>query len=568
MRSLWAAQSPTDCIRGNQVKKLVIIGGVAGGASAAARARRLNEDAEIILFERGEYISFANCGLPYHVSGEIPRRDALVLQTPESFKARFNVDVRLHNEVLAIDRQERCVQVKNRLTGETYRESFDALILSPGAAPVRPPIPGLDSPGVFSLRNLPDMDRIIAALEQGQPTHATVVGGGFIGLEMMEALRERGVAVTLLELSGQVMAPVDLEMANMVHQSIVDHGVDLRLNCGLESVETTAEGLLLTLGNGEQLRTGLLVSAIGVKPEIQLAVDAGLAIGPLGGIQVDPQMRTSDPAIFAVGDAVEETDLLTGEPVLIPLAGPANRQGRIAANNVFGANDSYNRTQGTAICRVFDLAVASTGLNEKRLLRAGIPFEKVYVHAASHANYFPGAHPVSLKLLFAPDGGKLLGAQAVGKDGIDKRIDVLAVAIRAGLTVYDLQEMELTYAPPFGSAKDVLNQAGFVASNALKGETRLCHSEQMANPGEDQLLLDIRNPGELTQTGTLEGAINIPLDQLRDRLGELPRDKEILVFCQVGLRGHVAYRMLVNRGFSARNLTGGYKTYLAATARY
>ncbi|GAA5187472.1 FAD-dependent oxidoreductase [Ferrimonas gelatinilytica] len=550
------------------MKKLVIIGGVAGGASAAARARRLNEEAQIVLFERGEYISFANCGLPYHVSGEIADRDALVLQTPQSFKARFNVDVRLHNEVLAIDRQQRCVRVKNRVTGETYEESFDALILSPGAAPVRPPIPGLESPGVFSLRNLPDMDRIIAALDQNKPTHATVVGGGFIGLEMMEALRERGIAVSLLELSDQVMAPVDLEMANMVHETIVGHGVDLRLNCGLQSVENTEQGLQLSLSNGDTLTTGMLISAIGVKPEIQLAVDAGLAIGELGGIQVDPQMRTSDPAIFAVGDAVEEVDLITGEPMLIPLAGPANRQGRIAANNVFGANDSYNRTQGTAICRVFDLAVASTGLNEKRLQRAKIPFEKVYVHAASHASYFPGAHPVSLKLLFAPDSGKLLGAQAVGRDGVDKRIDVLAVAIRAGLTVFDMQDMELTYAPPFGSAKDVLNQAGFLASNLLKGDVRLCHSEQVANPTADQLLLDVRNPGELSKTGTLEGAINIPVDQLRDRLDELPRDKEILVFCQVGLRGHVAYRMLVNHGFSAQNLTGGYKTYLAATARF
>ncbi len=550
------------------MKKLLIIGGVAGGASAAARARRLNEEAEIIMFERGEFVSFANCGLPYHISGEIADRKALILQTPQSFKSRFNVDVRVRQEVIAIDRVAKTVTVKNHVSGEQYQENYDALVLSPGAAPVVPPIPGLDTPLTFSLRNIPDMDRILTLLKEKTPVHATVVGGGFIGLEMMEAFDELNINVTLLEMSPQVMAPVDIEMANMLHQEIVDKGIDLRLNCGLSSVEQVGSGLKLFLSNGESLDTELLISAVGVKPEISLAVNAGLAIGELGGIVVDEQMRTSDASIYAVGDAVEEFDFLTGEKALIPLAGPANRQGRIAANNIFGAGDSYNRTQGTAICRVFDLAVASTGLNEKRLERSGIPYEKIYVHGASHASYFPGAHPVSLKLLFSTDDGTILGAQAIGRDGIDKRIDVMAVAIRAELTVYDMQDMELTYAPPFGSAKDVLNQAGFVASNSLKGETRLCHSADIDALSDQQILLDVRNPGELMKFGAIEGALNIPVDQLRERLDSLPRDKEILIICQVGLRGHVAYRMLVNHGFRAKNLTGGYKTYQAVNAKF
>jgi len=550
------------------MKKLLIVGGVAGGASAAARARRLDENVEIIMFERGPYISFANCGLPYHISGDIKSRDALVLQTPESFKARFNVDVRLHNEVISIDKEAKTLRIKQVQTGDEYTESYDALVLSPGAGPIVPPIPGLKNPLTFSLRNLPDMDRILASLKENKPSHATVVGGGFIGLEMVEAFREIGIDVTLLELGPQVMAPVDAEMANALHQEIVEHKVDLRLNCGLTGVEQTDKGLKLSLSTGDTMETGILITAIGVKPETSLAINAGLTIGEVGGILVDDRMRTSDPAIYAVGDAVEEFDLLTGEKALIPLAGPANRQGRVAANNIFGADESYNKTQGTAICRVFSLAVASTGLNEKRLAANGMTYEKVYVHGASHASYFPGAHPVSLKLLFNPEDGKILGAQAVGRDGIDKRIDVMAVAIRAGLTVFDMQEMELTYAPPYGSAKDVLNQAGFVASNFIKGDVKICHSEEMDNASGEQMILDVRNPGELERLGTIRGAVNIPVDQLRDRLDELPKNKELLVLCQVGLRGNVAYRMLVNHGFKAKNLTGGYKTYQLVNAKF
>ena len=551
--------------------KILIIGGVAGGASAAARARRLSEDAQIIMFERGPYISFANCGLPYHIGGEIAQRDALLLQTPESFKARFNVDVRVNNEVLSINTTAKSLTIKNGFTGEEYQESYDFLLLSPGAGPIVPPLPGIKNDRTFSLRNIPDMDAIIASLNTHQPKQATVVGGGFIGLEMAEALRHRGIATHLVELGPQVMAPVDPEMAAPLHRTLREHGVDLKLGVALEAVTDNTQdndaefALTLQLNNGERLGTDILIMAIGVKPETRLAQAAGLTIGELGGIKVNQYMQTSDPFIYAVGDAVEDPDFVTGHQTLVPLAGPANRQGRLAANNMFGANETYKATQGTAICKVFDLAVASTGLSEKALRRKGIAFEKVHLHAASHASYYPGGEPINLKLLFSPDNGKILGAQAVGKDGIDKRIDVLAVAQRAGMTVYDLQDLELTYAPPFGSAKDIINQAGFVASNALKGDVRICHSDEISAPSSQQCVLDVRNPAELERLGAIPNAINIPVDQLRDRLDELPKDQEILVYCMVGLRGNVAYKQLVNNGFTAKNLTGGYKTWSDVT---
>ncbi|WP_111912794.1 FAD-dependent oxidoreductase [Aeromonas media] len=557
------------------MKRILIVGGVAGGASAAARARRLSEEAEIVMFERGEFVSFANCGLPYHIGGDIPNRDALLLQTPQSFKRRFNVDVRVFHEVIEIDKGGKSLLVRNLQTGEEQREPYDVLLLSPGAVPIRPPFPGIDSPGVHTLRNIPDMDRILAALHHDKPRHVTVVGGGFIGLEMMEALYQRKLEVTLLELSEQVMAPVDKEMANMLHARIREEGIDLRLRtglCAIERLELPAEkgsavpaGLRLTLNDGSHLDTGLLILAIGVKPETLLAAKAGLELGPRGGIKVDAGMRTSDPFIYAVGDAVEETDFVTGESVLIPLAGPANRQGRIAADNMLGRSETYKKTQGTAICKLFDLAVASTGLNEKRLVQLGLRFEKVYVHPGSHAGYYPGAHPVSLKLLFAPDG-KIYGAQAIGKDGIDKRIDVLAVAQRAGLTVFDLQDLELTYAPPFGSAKDAINMAGFVASNHLKGDTILCHAAEVQARNPHQLVVDVRSAPELDKLGRIPGALHIPLDELRGRLDELPKDKELLISCQVGLRGHVACRLLSQHGFRVKNLSGGFKTWQLAIA--
>lgn len=567
--------------------KIVIIGGVAGGASAAARARRLSETAEIIVLERGEFVSFANCGLPYHISGDIEAREALLLQTPDSFKSRFNVDVRVFNEVISIDRDKKEVTVRCLLTGDIYCESYDKLLLSPGASPVKPPIPGINNQHVFSLRNIPDMDQILSRLLSEKPKHATVVGGGFIGLEMVEALHHRGINVTLLELADQVMAPVDREMANILHQKMVEKGVDLRLNTGLTAIselniqpaepEATGEYdkpiehtdmLELMLSTGDMLKTGLIILAIGVKPETMLANQSGLELGARGGIKVDARMCTSDPDIFAVGDAIETEDFVTALPSLVPLAGPANRQGRIAADNMLGRREIYRRTQGTSICKLFDMAIGSTGLNEKTLKRLKMPYEKIYVHTASHASYYPGAHPVTLKLLFNPVDGEILGAQAAGLDGIDKRIDVLAVAQRARMSVYTLQDLELTYAPPFGSARDVVNQAGMVASNVLKGDAAICHTEELLLGAADQIVLDVRNLPELDVSGTFPNAINIPLDQLRQRLHELPKDKEILVTCQVGLRGHVAYRILIQHGFKARNLTGGFKTYQMVTAKF
>jgi len=565
--------------------KIVIIGGVAGGASAAARARRLSEEAEIIMFERGPFVSFANCGLPYHIGGDIEDRSKLLLQTPESFLARFNVDARVMNEVTSIDRTNKTVTVKNLVDGSHYSESYDFLLLSPGASAVVPPISGINNPLTHSLRNIPDMDRIIETIQMNKPEHATVVGGGFIGLEMMEAFHQLGIKTSLIEMADQVMTPVDREMAGFAHAEIREKGIDLKLGVALESVKYIPnehiasfdsgesekhqhlEGELeLTLNNGETLTTDILIMAIGVRPETKLAQEAGLQLGAFGGIYTNEFMQTSDPSIYSVGDAIEDKDFVTGEQTLVPLAGPANRQGRMAADNMLGRQEAYQGTQGTAICKIFDIAVASTGKNEKQLKQSGISYEKVYVHTASHASYYPGAQVVSFKMLFDPKTGKILGAQAVGKDGVDKRIDVMAVAQRAGMTVDQLQHLELTYAPPYGSAKDVINQAAFVANNIIKGDATPIHFDEIETLSDNQLLLDVRNPGELENGGFIEGAINIPVDQLRHRMNELPIDKEIVIYCQVGLRGNVAYRQLVNNGFKARNLIGGYRTLMYAKA--
>ncbi|MDF7807671.1 FAD-dependent oxidoreductase [Pontiellaceae bacterium B12219] len=544
-------------------KKLLIVGGVAGGASAAARARRLDEHADIILFERGPDISFANCGLPYHIGGTIEDRDNLLVTTPAQMISKFNIDVRTLSEVVAIDRDTKEVTVRNLKAGEEYTESYDNLILSPGAAPIRPPIPGIDNPNVLTLRNLEDMDRIIQSLEN--KTTAAVIGGGYIGLEMAEALREKKYDTTLIELAPQVMGPADPEMATVLHQELRLFGVKLKLETSVTAFEESAEGIDLILSTGERLHVDIAVLAIGVKPEATLAINAGLELGTTGGIKVNDHMVTSDPAIYAVGDAIEITDFTTHQPALIPLAGPANRQGRIAADNIFGRDSAYKNTQGTAICKVFNLAIGMTGLSEKMAKRQGIAYEKVYVHPASHASYYPGSHPISLKLLFDPTTGNVLGAQAVGADGVDKRIDVIAVAIRAGLTVYDLEEMELTYAPPYGSAKDAVNYAGFVAANILRGDARIFHVEEACHPAEHQVLVDVRNPEEVAG-GTIPGAKNIPLPALREKLADLDQDKEYLVFCQVGLRGYLACRILTQNGFKCSNLTGGYKTYGMVTA--
>ncbi len=545
-------------------KRVLIVGGVAGGASAAARIRRLSEDAQIVLFERGEHISFANCGLPYHIGNVIRERDRLLVQTPGQMSKRFRIDVRTRSEVVRIDREKRSVVVRDLAGGREYGEPYDVLVLSPGAEPIRPNIPGVDAGRVFTLRSMSDMDAIKKVVDEEHPTKAVVVGGGYIGLEMTEALAERGLQVCLVELEPQVMGTVDPELAFRLHQELGAHGVELLLGTGVTEIrETGPKRLDVRLSNGDARQADLVLLSVGVRPEVKLAREAGLAIGSRGGIVVNEHMQTSDPNIYAVGDAIEVVDFVGGTAALIPLAGPANRQGRIAADNICGRPSTYHHTQGTAICKVFNLAVAATGLNEKSLKRAGRRYEKVYIHPAHHAGYYPGASQMSLKLLFDSQDGKILGAQAVGASGVDKRIDVLAVAMRAGMTVRDLQDVELCYAPPFGSAKDPINYLGFVASNVLAGDMRVCHVDDVVEPGDDTLLLDVRSPTEF-KAGTIPGAVNIPLDELRDHLGELPRDKKLLVVCQVGMRGYLACRILRQAGFSCRNLTGGYKTYCAA----
>ena len=543
-------------------KKLLIVGGVAGGASTAARARRLDENAEIILFERGPDISFANCGLPYHIGGTIEDREKLLVTTPEIMQRKYNFDVRTLTEVVSIDRKKKEVLAKNLQTGEEYTESYDNLVLSPGAAPMRPPIPGIDNENVLSLRNLQDMDRIIERIDGKK--NVAVIGGGFIGLEVAEALRELGIGATLIELAPQVMGPADPEMATTLHQEMRLFGVDLRLKTSVTEFKESANGVTLILSDGESLTVDATILAIGVKPENKLAVEADLEIGTTGGIKVDGHMKTSDDSIYAVGDAVEIIDFVTRQPALIPLAGPANRQGRIAADNIFGRDSVYKDTQGTSICKVFNMAIALTGLSEKMAKRTETPYEKIYVHPSSHAGYYPGAHPISLKLLFDPKTGKVLGAQAVGADGVDKRIDVIAVAIRAGLTVEDLSELELSYAPPFGSAKDVVNYAGFVANNVLTGDSKIFHVEEALKLADNQKLIDVRNEEEVAM-GTIRGAKNIPLPALRENLDQFSKDKEYLIFCQVGLRGYLACRILEQNGIKCRNLSGGYKSYMMGT---
>lgn len=541
-------------------KRILIVGGVAGGASAAARARRLSENTEIIIFERGPYISFANCGLAYHIGGHIKDRSRLLVQTPEGFKNRFNIDVHTNTEVMSIDPKCKAITVKDLLSGTQRNEHYDSLILSPGAEPIVPPVTGANLKGVYTLRSIPDMDRIKKLVDDNTVKSAIIVGGGYIGLEMAEALRYRDVNVTLVELSIQVFGPMDYEMATPIHQELTLQGVDLRLNTSVNTIEKNDTGLTASLSTGDILAADMVILAIGVKPETTLAKDAGLTIGTRGGIVVNDKMQTSDENIYAVGDAIEVKHFPTEFDSLIPLAGPANRQGRIAADNICGKPEKYNGTQATAICKIFELSLAMTGLNEKLAKHLGVSYEKIYVHPSSHAGYYPGAAQISLKLLFDPKSGRILGAQAIGTRGVDKRIDVIATALRAGLTVYDLKELQLCYAPPYGSAKDPVNYAGFVASNVIEGTMNVCHVEDVKNVTDSQILLDVRTPQEVT-AGTIPNSINIPVDDLRDRLNELDKTKEILIFCQVGLRGYLAARILMQNGFNCSNLTGGYKTY-------
>ncbi|PIO99095.1 FAD-dependent oxidoreductase [Pleomorphomonas carboxyditropha] len=554
--------------------KIIIIGGVAGGATAAARLRRLDERAEIILVERGPYISFANCGLPYHISGAIADRDKLLVTSEAGFEARYHVDVRPRTEALSIDRAARTVTLRNLDSGEETAESYDRLLLSPGAEVLKPPIPGIASPRIFTLRNIPDLDRIMASLSETRPRRAVVIGGGYIGLEVAENFHERGLFTTVVEGASHVLAPFDDEMAAIVHAHMRDKAIELFLDDKVEHFEDRADHTIVFLASGKRIQADIVVLAIGVRPELKLARDAGLELGAVGGIRVDEHLATSDPDIFAVGDAVEVMNRVSGRMALIPLAGPANRQARIVADNMLSADPtgyrSYGGTLGTAILKVFDLAAACTGLSETAAKALGIPYRANITHSGSHASYYPGSQQISLKLVYGLDG-TILGAQAVGIDGADKRIDVIATAIRAGLKVTDLTELELAYAPPFGSAKDPVNVAGYVAENVLNGSHRIVdwrelHDLLRVAPASVQLV-DVRTPEEFS-IRTLPGARNIELDHLRERIGELDPEKPLIVFCQVGLRGYLAYRVLKQAGFKdVRNLTGGFKTYAWATEK-
>ncbi|NOZ41201.1 MAG: FAD-dependent oxidoreductase [Planctomycetes bacterium] len=547
--------------------KLVIIGAVAGGASAAARARRLDEEAEIILFERGEAPSFANCGLPYYVGGVIEDRNDLLVSPKQRLIDRYRLDVRTRAEVLRIDRDQKCVHVRDLTTNEEYQQAYDKIVLSPGAAPLRPPIPGADLPTVYTLRDLSDADRLREAASDAK--QAVVIGAGFVGLEMTENLVHLGIKTTVVEMADQILPPWDAEMVAPIANHLREKGVHLKLSDAAnaieyKSAEKSGSQLAVKLKSGETLTADFVVMSVGVRPENQLAVDAGLEVGPRGGIRVNESMQTSDPDIYAAGDAVEVRHVVDGSPCQIPLGGPANRQGRLAADHIFGRPGLYRGTQGTAVVGVFDMTATMTGFSEKALLAAELAYEKIYIHPAHHAGYYPGAQQLSLKLLFSLDTGKILGAEAVGRSGVDKRIDVLAVAIQAGMTVYDLEEMELAYAPQYGSAKDPINMAGFVAAGVLRGDQPIVHSSDLLAGSIDPstYLLDVRSPGEFA-AGHIKGATNIPLEELRSRLEEVPADGAIIVYCQVGQRGYSATRILLQKDREVSNLSGGYLTYLA-----
>lgn len=545
----------------------LIIGGVAGGATVAARLRRMDEKANIVLFERGKYVSYANCGLPYYIGDTINNREKLFVQTVKGFTDRFRIDIRTEQEVTAIRPDKKEVEVKNLSTGDIYTETYDKLVLSPGAEPLRPGIEGIGSKKIFTLRNVPDTDTIKNYINIEKPKRAIVVGGGFIGLEMAENLHDLGIQVDVVEMANQVMAPLDFSMAAIVHQQLTDKGVGLHLEDGVSRFEEKDGGVTVHLRSGKQIATDMVLLSIGVRPETKLAKEAGLAIGERGGIAVNDYMQTSDADIYALGDATEVKNLVTGQPSLIPLAGPANKQGRIVADNIiFGNKKKYAGSIGTSIAKVFDLTVAATGANAKLLQRNNIPYTSSYTHGASNAGYYPGAVPMSIKILFDPENGKLLGAQIVGFNGVDKRIEMLEQVIQRGGTIYDLTELEHAYAPPYSSAKDPVNMAGFVAENILKGKSKIIQWRELAELPADTIRIDVRTRDE-HKLGSIPGFINIPVDELREHLDELPKDKLIVVSCAVGLRGYLAYRILVQNGFkNVRNLSGGYKTWSVATA--
>ncbi len=540
--------------------KIVVIGGVAAGASTAARARRLSEDAEIVVLEKDAFISFANCGLPYHIGGDIKDRDALLLQTPEGLKETLNINVRTGHKVIDIDRQLKQLTVVDQNLGQTYVECYDKLVLSQGADALRPPIPGIDHQKIFVLRNIPDMDSIIQQIDAGA-SKAIIIGGGFIGIEVAEAFRQRNMEVELVELQNQLMPPLDYEMACDLRYHMENKGVQLHLGSAAKKFVDALGQVKVILDNDESVVADFVVLAIGVRPAAKLAIDAGLTIGNMGGIKVDSHMQTSDPDIYAAGDMVEVTDTVTGEPTQIPLAGPANRQGRIVADNIFGRTSQYRSTQGTAVVKVFDMTAGSTGASEKTLRRLNLSFHKVYLHPSGHAGYYPGTAPMHVKLIFEPETGKVLGAQIVGYDGVDKRIDVFATAIHAGMTVFDLEHLELAYAPPYGSAKDPINMAGFIASNYLRGDLNFWYAENFPDQVSTGILLDVRSQMEYAEW-SIPGAINIPLRELRSRLHELKKDQPIYVYCRVGFRSYLAYRILLQKGFeNIAMLAGGSKTF-------
>ncbi|KMQ52462.1 CoA-disulfide reductase [Chitinispirillum alkaliphilum] len=545
-----------------QSKKIVVVGGVAGGASFAARMRRLDESANIVMFERGEYISFANCGLPYHIGGDISQRSQLILQTPESFNTRFNVDVRTKTEVIGVNTSRKCVTFVSN--GSVSEEDYDYLILSPGALPVVPATEGVGNHRVFTLRTIPDTDKIIRFIQNGNIGDALVVGGGFIGLEMAENLRQRGLEVTLVEASDQLFSPMDPEMAYTVNQHLKANGVKVILGDSVQSFSETENGKFAALlQSGTAVKTSLVILAIGVRPDTQFLSGSGIRTNSRGAIIVNDQLQTNVEQVFALGDAVEITQLVSGARVTIPLAGPANRQGRIVADNIAGFDSKYRGTQATSICKMFDLTAAVTGLNEKTAKAAELQFLKSYTHSANHASYYPGASLMSVKLIFSPEDGVILGGQVTGKEGVDKRVDLLATAVRNRLTIYDLADSELAYAPPYGSAKDPLNIAGFVAQNILNHISPVCYSEQVKHLFQNGYqILDVRTKREFGH-GRIEGALNIPIDELRNRLNELDGKRPVLVYCQVGLRGHLGVRILLQNRFRAVNLSGGYKTYKA-----
>lgn len=544
--------------------KTIIIGGVAGGASAAARLRRLNEQAEILLIERGEYISFANCGLPYYIGGTIQNQKNLTLQTPESFRARFNIDVRTNSEAVALSPADKTVTIRCA-DGRTYTETYDKLILSPGAEPVRPPVEGIDAAGVFTLRNIPDTLRIKQYVTEKQPKTAAVIGGGYIGVEMAENLTEAGLKVHIVELAEHLIAPLDFDMAADVQSYIKSKGVCLHTSNGVAALHETENGLLLQLQKG-QITADMVILAVGVRPETALAKSAGLTCNARGSIVVNEQMQTSDPDIYAVGDAAEVTHYLTGSPAFLPLAGPANKQGRIAADNICGLASRYTGTQGSSILKLFDLTIAATGLNEAAAQAAGYDYDKTYTYSGSHAAYYPGAQNMSIKALWDKNTYRLLGAQIVGGSGVDKRIDVLAAAIRFGAKITDLTELELCYAPPYGSAKDPVNMLGYVAENIITGKVKQFFWQEVDTLPRDGsvTLLDVRTDAEVSR-GKIDGFQHIPLDSLRQSLDRLPKDKPVYVHCHSGLRSYIACRILTGHGYNCYNLAGGWRLYAAAS---